>query len=378
MIHTRKWSIAAIIFSFILIVIFSYFQLRAPDQKLDFIQVKKGDIKQTVMVTGLIIPSSTSQIKSPISGQVSKLLTQEGMQVKKSQPLIILKPQLLPEELAKQLDTLNQAKATLINAKAHYNRSARLLEKKMIAPDNAAQDKKAYLIAQSGYEAAKQQLELLQQGQTTIAGKLIDNRISSPINGTILKRNVGVGDSIVPVTQSQTGTVLFQIANLNKMIFKGMVSQIDIGKLAKNMPATLEVTALPKLRLKGKVSNIAVQISSPAAQDQSSNSSNDIFSNSQTSVQNGFEIIIDHFHLPQNILLRSGYQATATIYTKERQNVLTIPLKVLHYDKDKTYVLVEQAQSKEPKKVFVKIGATDLQNAELIRGLNLKDKILSP
>ena len=295
-----KWTMMGLIFFILVVVFVAYHYMGSSGQTVKYVSVKKGDIKQKVIVTGLIQPRYITQVKSSISGQVSKLLIHEGDLVKKSQPLLIVKPQPTPDQLATQIDVVNQAKATLLNAKSHYDRDYKLFKNKMIDADTIAKDQKDYLVAQSAYSAAKEQLELIEQGKTTIAGKLIDNRISSPVAGTVLKRSVDIGDSIVPVTQAQSGTVLFQIASLKDMIFRGDVSQIDVGKLALNMPASLQVAALPKVKLNGKVAQIAVQVTLPATDSsQGSNSADDIFSNSQTSVQNGFEIKIDHFQLPK-------------------------------------------------------------------------------
>ena len=64
----------------------------------------------------------------------------------------------------------------------------------------------------------QQQLDLMQKGETTIAGKPMHNTISAPIAGYILARDVDIGDPVIALGGATPATELFTIANMNDLI----------------------------------------------------------------------------------------------------------------------------------------------------------------
>jgi HlyD family secretion protein len=105
----------------------------------------------------------------------------------------------------------------------------------------------------------KQNLDLYDKGEALINGKWQRGLVVSPVTGFILQRNVDRGDSVISLQSAQAATTLFTIANMKDLIFKGMVDENDAHKLHLNMPATIQVGALPNKKISGVIDRLALQ-----------------------------------------------------------------------------------------------------------------------
>ena len=90
----------------------------------------------------------------------------------------------------------------------------------------------------------------------------------------------------------------------------------------------------------------------------------------------GFAIEITDLQLPNDLVLRSGYSATAKIKIKSAANVLILPMRVVQFKDEKPYVLIPQPKQREMQHKFVQLGITDGINVEIKSGLNLGDKVV--
>lgn len=356
--------VGGIVVVLVLVIIIFWPNGKAPVIKTHTVQ--KGSISQTVVATGEIVPVHAVQVKSQISGTVGNILIKEGDYVKKGTILATINPVITPSALAQAVSTLDQDKADYVEKHQALVRKQTLFKKHLIAQSDFDQAESDYRRSKAAYLLAKQNLQLLKKGKTSIEGEEIQSNVVSPIDGYVLSKNVDEGDSITPNTQYQPGTALFVMANMNDLVFKGEVSQIDIGKLKKGLPAELDVAALPDQTLHGEVTLIGLQSNDQSA-SQSAAQSQQLFATPST-IQNGFALQIKGFSVPKNIVLRAGYQATATILVKKLKDVLVLPQTALHFSKGKPYVLLPQEKEK-PKKQFVKLGIADDQNVQVLSGL---------
>ena len=71
------------------------------------------------------------------------------------------------------------------------------------------------------------------------------------IQSTVKSGNVTVGDPVTPLTSFQEGTVLMKMANMENLLFKGTVDEIDVGKLQEGMITDIKIGALPEVKIKG-------------------------------------------------------------------------------------------------------------------------------
>ena len=74
--------------------------------------------------------------------------------------------------------------------------------------------------------------------------------------GFVLSKSVEVGDPVTPLSSFQEGTVLMKMANMERLLFKGTVDEIDVGKLKEGMPVEIKGGALPNDTVRGTVKKI--------------------------------------------------------------------------------------------------------------------------
>lgn len=365
----KVWWITAIVIIIILLLLIMPFHHK-PKQAT--VAVKTGNISEKVVAVGQIEPLNISQIKSHVSGQVGSIFVQDGDYVKKGQRLVTVVPSPTPDEYAQARSTYEEAKAVLAQDKNTLAREQALLKRGLITKTNQNLDlaQQTYIKDRAAYQYALQELQLLESGKTKIGNRSVANVVDSPVDGYVLQNNVNVGDSVVPVTQSQAGTILFVVAKMKPLIFRGQVSQLDVNNIRTGMPAQLDVASVPNQSITGTVSLVSLMDTNSGNGPASNNSvfdAPDVYTH-------GFQIEVSHLKMPAGVTLRAGYQATANIVTKEKKGVLLLPQRVIHFDGKKAYVWL--ADHGKPYKQYIALGLSDNVSAQVAKGLQSGQTVL--
>ncbi|MBN2689578.1 MAG: efflux RND transporter periplasmic adaptor subunit [Gammaproteobacteria bacterium] len=367
----KKWIVGLLaLTSFIVVAIFlTLHVLHKDDQKTKeaFVTVTEGSISDNAEAIGYIKPVHSIIVKSAVNGIVAKIFHYEGEQVKKGEALAEIKPQPAPESYAEAYEAVTSAIAKEKAAYQDLQRFKYALSTKLISKDYGS-----YIAAKQNYDSAKaerelaeQQLALLTKGSTRVANKKLANVVVSPIAGFILSRNVDTGDPVISLSSAQSATPLFVMANMQDLMFEGSVDELDAAKIKPGMKALITVGAEPDRKIEGVVSKIALQ------SDQENSAVGFESADSNLPFNVSFKIEITKLKLPINMLLRSGYSATADVKLKVAKNILVLPERVIHFEKDRSYVFLANH-----KKNYVKLGVSDNVNVEIKSGLRLGDKVL--
>lgn len=357
---------------FISIIVVCLLLMPSKDQDFKLVKVKIGEINDKIEAIGTIIPRHSITVKSAISGTVKDLLHDEGELVKKDEKLMEVQPDPTPMDYAKEKQTLEQAIIAKKSAQKEYSRYKFLVSRKVISANDSEllAAKAKYETAISQYKLAKQNVALIEQGKTTIAGRVVSNSVVSPIDGYILQRKVDVGDPIVGDSTVQEATTIFQIANMQDLIFSGQIDELDAAKIQLGMPATIEVAANTRVKIHGKITKIGLQ------SVQTSNLKLPAMPVAQpnTLFNVGFTIEIGDLQIPSGVLLRSGYSATATIVSKRIKNAMILPETAIIFANKQAYVWL--LHHNKPQKTFIQIGLSDGINVQVIKGLKVGDRVV--
>lgn len=375
MIHLSKKKIffAAII----IIVIIGWFIHHSTKKEIlpPLVTVSKGSIVENAEAVGYIITKNPSTVKSQTSGIVDQIFHEEGDYVTKGTPLAKLRSAPEPAEYATAYQSLADAVSQEKSAELDLKRFTEALKARLITEyySEYINAKKTYESAKIQKLLAKQKLALLEKGETVVGNKATSNVVTSPIDGYILTRNVSLGDSVISLSSAQAATSLFTIANMNDLIFQGLIDEMDVTKLKLNMNADIRIGSLSDVTITGNVSKIALQ-----ADQQDSSGESAVFkgSNNSSPFNVGFKVEISNLKFPPNIVVRSGYSATAKIKTRSVDNVLELPMRVIKFENEKPYVLLFANAKTEPKHQPVVLGLTDGINVEIKSGLKLGDKVI--
>ena len=175
-------------------------------------KITRLDIVETVSATGKIQPEVEVKISSEVSGEIIELPIIEGQQVKKGDLLVRINPDIYQSSLNRSQASLqnvkanlNQAEATLKEAKASYERNKQLFEKGIISKADWDKAISSYEIAQANKESAYYGVKSAGATVNEALDNLNRTTIYAPIDGTISKLDVELGERVVG-TQQMAGT----------------------------------------------------------------------------------------------------------------------------------------------------------------------------
>ncbi|MEJ2080505.1 MAG: efflux RND transporter periplasmic adaptor subunit, partial [Acidobacteriota bacterium] len=182
--------------------------------------------------------------------------------------------------------------------------------------------------------------------------------IRSPLDATVLKRHVEVGDAVSSILQlGSQATLILTLGDMQSVYFEGRVDETDIGKVFDGQEARVKVDAFRDQPFPGKVVRIA-----PLGEERD----NVI----------GFEVRVAITD-PHKIL-RARMSANAEIIVEQKKDVLLIPESAVIYDKSrKTFVnLYDPAAEGHCRRVPVEIGISDGTTTEVVAGVNAGNQVV--
>jgi HlyD family secretion protein len=329
----RHWLVIA--GATLVITVFAAFQFRGPDKIQYFVApVDRGDIHAVVEATGTINAVITVQVGSQVSGTISKLFVDFNSRVKRGQVVAQIDPALFQgavlqakadlanaeANLAAAKAGVEKAKASEIQTKADYLRTVGLAKQAVMSQQQLDLAKANYDSAGAAVSAADAQVTQaaaqLQQKQAAVAVAQTNfdyTTIHAPIDGTVIARNVDVGQTVAASLQAPT---LFTIAqDLTKMQVYTSTDESDVGMIKNGQAVTFKVDAFPRDTFSGRVSQIRMNA---------------------TTVQNvvTYNTVID-FDNPE-LKLFPGMTAYITIPVASRSDVLRVANGALRYKPDLT------------------------------------------
>jgi HlyD family secretion protein len=272
-------------------------------------------IVSRVIATGTLSPLVTVQVGSQVSGRIKLLEVDFNSPVKKGQRLAQIDPDLYKAAFENAKANRVAAQANLAgsrvqaaNAKLHYERYRQLLALDSIAKQDFDTAQANYESAVAAVDAADGTLAQAVAQESQAELNLGYTEIVSPINGTVISRNVDIGQTVAASLQAP---VLFLIAeDLKKMQVDTSVAEADVGRLQDGMTATFNVDAYPNASFTGTIRQIR---------------------NNSTTVQNvvTYDAVIDVAN--PDLRLRPGMTANVTLVVATRPHALRVSNTALRF-----------------------------------------------
>jgi HlyD family secretion protein len=394
-----------------------------------FANAKNADIIEMVTASGKIQPELEVKISPDVSGEIIELYVEEGDSVKKGQLLLKIRPDNYESFLARASAAVSTSKAQfeqskaaiatsqarLLKATMDYNRSKKLFNDKVISANDFEAAESALNIAKQDVESAKSNADAArftvassQANLKDAAENLRKTTIYSPMNGTVSKLNVELGERVVGTSQ-MAGTELLRIANLNNMEVRVNVNENDIVRVNVGDSVVIDVDAYATSERKFK--GIVYEVAS-SANGQTGSAAVAVSTDAVTEFEVKIRVLRDSYKdlLVKNsktFPLRPGMTASVEIITDRKNNVLTVPLaSVTTRDLNAKPEVKEgngppqesenkaeeekKSTKKEPLKeiVFVndagkakiqevKTGISDFENIEILSGLKSGQEIIA-
>jgi len=266
--------------------------------------VTRATISNTVTATGTVEPVKQVSVGTQVSGVIKKIYVDYNSRVKQGQLLAELDKTPLLATLASMKADLESAQSAATYQEATYNRIKELYDKQAVS-------KTDYEAALYQYNNAKANLSKMVSEVNKANTNLGYAMIYSPIDGVVLNRAVDEGQTVAASFSTPT---LFTIAqDLTKMQVVANVDEADIGQVKEGQKVTFTVDAYPDDNFNGTIKQVRLMAVT-------------------TSNVVTYSVVVDAPNPDQK--LKPGLTASIIAYTREADNVLTIPAKALRFKPD--------------------------------------------
>jgi HlyD family secretion protein len=277
--------------------------------------VTRGSIVQAVTATGTVNPVTTVQVGTYVSGPIIAIYVDFNSRVNAGALMAKIDPRPFAAQVALARAALANAEAQLLKDEANlayqrltYGRDAILVKQAVISQDQLDNEHSVFdqAVAQVGLDRASIQ----QQRANLNAAQLNLNytNIRAPVDGTVVSRNVDVGQTVA--ASFQTPTLFLVAKDLTKMQVDSNVSESDVGGVRVGQPVDFTVGAYGAKVFQGAVVQVRkapITVQNVVTYDVVANVSN------------------------PELLLMPGMTANVSIITARRDNVLCVPLRALSF-----------------------------------------------
>ncbi len=360
--------------------------------------VLRGPLVASVAASGNVNPVAQVSVGTQVSGQIRDLYVDFNAEVKAGQLLARIDPDTFEYRMRSAQADVDAANAAVLTAQANllasqsqvsraqvdldearraHARNTMLVGKGFIAQSEA--DKSAALVNTSteALKAVQAQVGVAQaqvasaqanvaQRVATLAQARIDlerTRITSPVNGIVIKRSIERGQTVASSLQAPELFVIAQ--NLSDMQVEASIDESDVGRLRTGQKATFTVDAFPGQTFDGEIRQVR---------------------KAATNVSNVVTYVAVVGFSNVGGCLLPGMTANVRVVTERRDNVLKLPnaalrMRVAGVDAPaaaadgagtagRVYVLDDNGA---PKALPVRLGVSDGSFTELLASNTLQE-----
>jgi HlyD family secretion protein len=313
-----------------------------------------------VTATGTVNAVVTVLVGTQVSGTIQSIYVDFNSPVKKGQILAQIDPVSFQAQVGQAMANLLVAKANvakaeagLLEAKRTLERNKTLFQKNYIAKGDLDTAETTEQSARAQVTAAKAQVQQARAALDYAENNLRYTRIVSPVDGTVISRNVDVGQTVAASFQTPT---LFNIAqDLTKMQIDANIDEADIGKIKVDQSVEFTVDAYPEETFTGKVF---------------------VIRNAPITVQNvvTYDVVVKVDN--PELKLKPGMTANVSIILEEKRGILRVPNAALRFKPEGKDVDLKKLKGagvwilkdRKPERLQVKTGISDGNYTELVNG----------
>lgn len=318
----RRRRFLALGVGLLVVAVLAAWLLRTPAQQAPAYAtetVTRGDLVVKVVANGTLQPTNKVDIGSELSGTVAKVYVDINDRVKKGQVLAELDTTKLSDQVARSRAALAVAQANALQAEATANEAtgnlrrlqevSRLSGGKVPSQAELATAEATLARAQAAVASARAAITDARAAARVDETNLSKASIRSPMTGTVLSRAVDPGNAVAASLQAVT---LFTLAeDLSLMKLQVNVDEADVGIVKEGQSATFTVSAYPNRDYPATIRRVSY---------------------GSTTKDNVITYVAELEVANQDLSLRPGMSATASIRASERRGVLLVPNAALRFN----------------------------------------------
>jgi HlyD family secretion protein len=309
-------------------------------------ELKPGELRVIVNATTTSTVKSETEVtlSAQRTGRVIKLPVKEGDTVNAGALIAQLD---LTEEAVQSASVLGQSKATYLEADKNLKRMQDLFDKGMIAQQDLDAVKRAYEVAKTQYEAAREDDRV----------KKDYSIIMAPFDGVISKKYTEVGELLMP------GKQIVTIVNPRLIYVLATIDEVDVGRLHLGLPVSITVDAFPGEKFQGTIKRISPIVSGGKLETRTAD-------------------VWIYFNEKQP-RIKPGMSADVEILVATLQNVLSVPSQAVIEREGKKQIFVAEGSMLKPgdravaKLLPVDIGETNWSYTQITGGLKPGDYVIT-
>jgi len=278
------------------------------------VEVARGDVEEVVTSTGTLDAVTKVQVGTQVSGLIATIGADFNDRVTAGQVIAVIDTTLLASEVRSARANVARAEAERNDAQRELARTQELFGEQLVSQTDL--DKALYAA-----ESSAASLVSARVGLDRASNNLKYATIRAPISGTVVERNVDVGQT---VAANFSAPQLFLIAeDLARMQILAAVDESDIGKIVEGQTARFTVQAHDEEQFQGSVRQVRLQ--SKVAEN----------------VVN-YTVVIDVDNSDGRLL--PGMTATVDFVVSRAESVLTVPNAALRFKPTEAMVAALQAR----------------------------------
>jgi len=356
------------------------------------VKIERGDLLASVAASGAVTPVSLVTVGTQVSGQIRDVLVDFNTEVKAGQLLAQIDPESFEYRVRSAQADVDAARAAVLTAQANLlatqtqvsraqvdlneaqrsqDRTLSLVEKQFIAQSEGDKARALVNTSAEALKATQAQVGVSQaqvsaakanvsQRDSALAQARIDlarTKITSPVNGIVIKRTIERGQTVASSLQAPELFVIAQ--NLSDMQVEAAIDESDVGRLVLGQKATFTVDAFPGQTFQGAVQQVrkaAINVANVVT----------------------YVAVIRFSNVDGRLM--PGMTANVRIVTEERKQVLKVPNAALRLriagveppkgdgasrSSSRGRLYVKDAKG-QPQAIAVQVGVTDGTQTELI------------
>jgi HlyD family secretion protein len=351
-----------------------------PATALSTIAIGRNNVTVRVQATGVLEPVNPVEIKSKTAGMVTELPVEVGQEVNRGDLLVQIDPRDVINKLEQAVADDVVTAVAMERARLARGRADSLFAMRVTTAAEHDSSGSSYATAAANLVRGRSNVDIARQA-------VEDATIRAPIGGTIVAKPVSRGQIITAATSAGGGSSLMTVADLGHVRMRVTVNEGEMGNVRLGLPATVEVDAFPSRQFTGVIEKIEPQ----------------------AVVNQGvtfFPVLVNVDN--RDRLLMPGMNGEVTIRSKQRLNVVTVPVETIRGPAELAAIArlfgrnvdsltallkpelvspISQAAAKAhfavvalPDSMYelrlVHIGANDLVTAEVLEGLNEGDRVV--
>jgi membrane fusion protein, multidrug efflux system len=315
-----------------------------PKPVVTLTRVARGDIAETLTLTGTAaaLPNEDVRVSSLVPGRIAELHVAEGDRVQAGQLLAKLDDHPYQDQLRQAEAAAALAAANHKNAQLSLARNEDLFQRGIVARKDLEDARTAESVAAASERQAEAALSLarLQLARTSI---------TSPINGTVAKRFVSVGEQV----DGTAAQPIVEVANLREAEFLGNASAAYLSKLHMQEQVDVTSEAVPGKKFLGRVVGISPAVD-PAT---------------------GVGLVRIRIPNPGGVL-RLGMYLSAQVPVDHHSNALVVSPDAVYRDAEGISRVFVVDKKEEAHAVPVKLGIETKERVEILEGVKEGDTVI--